>query len=109
MKPAHHQGRFDGDARRVRQTANSTPLAVCWRCGRTLREHPAAKSGKPQVWTAGHTVDGDPNARPWLNVTRQPPAGSWLAPEASGCNFAAGARRTNAWRGNPHSQQWFST
>jgi hypothetical protein len=49
----------------------------CWRCGLTLAQHEPHKNGKPATWTAGHVRDGD--------VT------SPLAPEASTCNYRAGA------------------
>lgn len=106
-KAAHHSGTHEANARKVRQAANATPAAICWRDGRTLDEHPHARDGTRPKWTAGHTVDGDPHARPWLNVTQLPPPGSWLAPEASVCNYAAGAGRRNRWAGNPRSERWF--
>jgi hypothetical protein len=55
-----------------------TPWTTCWRCGKTLQEHPRHKSGRPAWWETGHLVDGDP---------RSP-----LALEASVCNRSEGGR-----------------
>ena len=109
MAGPHHEGPYRWNAKRVRDAANANPATICWRCQRTLDEHPHARDGTRPRWTAGHTIDGDPAARPWLDVTRRPPAGSWLAPEASCCNYAAGAGRRNRWAGNPRSETWFAT
>lgn len=80
-KGAHHKGGYQRKAHRIRQAANANPHTRCWRCGRPLQEHPPHKNGRPAYWTAGHLIDGDPQ--------------SPLAPEASTCNFAAGARHGN--------------
>lgn len=106
MKAAHHSGRYHHDARKVRTAADATPLAICWRDGLTLAQHPPHHNGNQPRWTAGHTIDGAANARPWLRVTERPPAGPWLAPEASTCNYSNGARRTNTQRANPQSRNW---
>jgi hypothetical protein len=87
----------------VRAYAKADANAVCWRCGRTLPEHPPHKNGSPPHWQAGHTVDGSTTWEPWVHVTRTPhPAltgpGGWLAPEASTCNTSAGATTGNARR-----------
>jgi hypothetical protein len=82
----------------VRTVAQADPLAVCWRDGLTLEQHGRHRDGSPPTWTAGHTVDGAVNAAPWLQVRRCPPPGAWLAPEASTCNFAAGATYGNTGR-----------
>ncbi len=108
MTGAHHRGSYPRRAEAVRTAANSTPLALCWRDGLRLDQHPPHRDGSPARWTAGHTVDGDPHAQPWLIVTRRPPAGSWLAAEASTCNYANGARRTNKQRANPRSRDWLA-
>ena len=77
MKPPHYQGTYHVRARHIREAANNNPLTTCWRCGRTLQQHPPHKNGKPPKWTAGHIIDSDPT--------------SPLAPEASTCNYTAGA------------------
>lgn len=108
MAARHHRGKtYEAGGALVIAAAKANPLAVCWRDGRTLDQHPAARDGTRPTWTRGHTIDGDLNPRLWLRVTERPPPGSWLAPEASCCNYAAGAKRTNRWRGNPQSEQWF--
>ena len=76
-KPAHYRGGYHVAARRVRDAAKADPTTCCWRCGRTLDMHPPHKTGKPPTWTAGHVIDGDP--------------ASPLRPEASTCNYRAGA------------------
>lgn len=106
MNRPHYQGQFASYRKQLMQLAAMTPTAICWRDGLTLEQHPPHKDGTPAKWTAGHTIDGDPTATPWLNVDRRPPAGSWLALEASTCNYANGARRTNKLRANPRSRRW---
>lgn len=83
MSGAHHRGRFTARARAVRAEANADPLTRCWRCGRTLAQHPPHLTGRPAHWTAGHP-DG------WEGVEDAP-----LLPEASTCNYAAGGRLGN--------------
>lgn len=79
MKPAHYQGSYHVQARRVRQHAYANPNTRCWRCTLTLAE---IRKTKPRAkWTAGHLVDGQ--------------AGGPLAPECSPCNYANGARTGN--------------
>jgi hypothetical protein len=80
-KPAHRTGGYHVAARRVRDAANANPATRCWRCGRTLAQHPNHRNGKPPKWTAGHVVDGEVAGR--------------LLPEASTCNYQAGARLGN--------------
>jgi hypothetical protein len=77
-KPAHYRGRYHVAARRVRQLANADPRTLCWRCGRTLAQHPPHKGGRPAYWQAGHVVDGQANGA--------------LRPEASTCNLSAGGK-----------------
>ena len=105
-KAPHHRGTHEVQARKVRDTANANPNAICWRDGLTLAQHPNHHDGTRPRWTAGHTIDGYRNAPAWLNVTHRPPSGPWLAPEASTCNYANGAKRTNTQRANPQSRQW---
>ena len=80
-KAAHHRGTYAAEARRVRAAANANPATRCWRCGRTLAEHPPHRNGRPARWTAGHIHDGQ--------------TGGPLAPEASTCNYSAGASAGN--------------
>ena len=108
MAGKHHRGTFSRYSQQLRDTANRNPRAVCWRDGLTLDQHPPHHDGSRPTWTAGHTIAGDPNALPWLDVTRTPPPGSWLAPEASTCNYSAGARHVNKLRANPQSRAWFT-
>jgi len=103
-KPAHRRGTYQVASRQIRQAANANPLAICWRDGFTLAQH----TGDGLTWTAGHTIPGSPHARPWLEVTRRPPPGDWLAPEVSSCNYSAGARQVNESKANPRSRRWLT-
>ena len=76
MAPAHRSGDYARRAKAVRQAAYADPLTACWRCGRTLDQHPAG-----DTWDAGHVLDGNP--------------ASALRPEASSCNRSAGASLGN--------------
>lgn len=91
-KGAHHRGSYQTQAKRITTAANLDPTTRCWRCRRTLAD---IRRTKPNArWTAGHINDGQ--------------VGGPLAPECSPCNFAAGARLTNARRAprpNP-SRTW---
>lgn len=76
---AHHRSpAYARQSRLVRAAANADPATRCWRCGRTLPEHPSHKTGAPPRWTAGHVNDGQLDGP--------------LAAEASTCNYTAGAR-----------------
>ncbi len=108
MTGRHHRGTYPNAARRVCALANANPAAICWRDGLTLDQHPPHADGSRPTWTGGHTVDGWIDAPPWYNVTRRPPPGPWIAAEASTCNYAAGAGRTNTLRLNPTSRPWFA-
>lgn len=88
---AHYAGTYRARARAIRQAANADPSTKCWRCGRTLAEHPATRRGNPPRWSAGHIIDSDP--------------ASPLAPEVLTCNASAGATYGNAKR-EPHSEDW---
>jgi hypothetical protein len=90
-KPAHYRGSYHVASRRVREAAAASPYTTCWRCGRTLAQHPPHKTGKPARWTAGHLRDGDPS--------------SPLLPEASTCNKSAGAAHGNRLRGARRAAQ----
>jgi hypothetical protein len=81
VKKAHHRGDYHRRSRALVAAAKLNPGTLCWRCGRTLANHPPHRNGKPATWTAGHVRDSDPT--------------SPLAPEASTCNYQAGARLTN--------------
>jgi hypothetical protein len=76
-KPAHHRGTYHATAAKVRAAANADPFTRCWRCGRTLRQHPRHKTGRLPYWTAGHLIDSQVDGP--------------LLPEASTCNSGAGA------------------
>lgn len=105
-RDAHYRGRYDRHRRLLLDLAATHRDAICWRDGLTLAQHPPHRDGKPATWTAGHTVDGDPGAVPWVKVHAVPPPGSWLALEASTCNYANGARRKNKIKANPQSRRW---
>lgn len=90
-KKPWHAGSYHVTSRRIREQAAADPLTQCWRCGRTLDQHPPHKTGKPARWTAGHVVDSDPT--------------SPLLPEASTCNKSAGARYGNRLRGARRAAQ----
>ena len=99
MSKAHHGPQFKAFARAVRAYAWANPGTRCWRCKRTQAEH-------QRVWHAGHTIDGDPLAQPWLSAL-EPPAGSWLRPECAECNLRGGAHRTNTMTNRPGtSRTW---
>ena len=98
---SHHNARHDQQARQLKAIAAGNPAAICWRCGRTLDQHPPHRNGDPQTWDAGHTVDGATNPPVWPHVDRRPPPGvPYLALEASRCNRAAGAAAGNRRRGS---------
>lgn len=88
-KGAHHSGTYQVRARAVRDAANRNPATQCWRCGLTLAEHAPHADGKPVTWTAGHVIDTDPT--------------SPLMPEASTCNYSAGASAGNTRRGTGYT------
>lgn len=110
MGKAHRSYAYQVASKQVTTAAKATPFAVCWRCGRTLQDHPRHRNGKRAWWTAGHTIDGSETWKPWLHVTIHPPAGDWLACEGSTCNLIAGSslggRVRNAKRVEPHSERW---
>lgn len=85
----HYTGTYGRRSRAVRRDANANPDTRCWRCGRTLADHPPHANGTPARWTAGHIHDGQTDGP--------------LAPEASTCNYAAGARYRDS-NTNPHSE-----
>ena len=58
MTPAHRRGSYQRDARRLTRLAYADPTTRCWRCGRTLVEHPPHKTGRAPTWQAGHVNDG---------------------------------------------------
>lgn len=93
QKAAHHRGTYHVRSRAVVAAAKADPNTRCWRCGRTLAEHPPTKTGNPPKWSAGHVHDGVPD--------------SPLLPEVLSCNARAGAiignrspkrRKGAAWR-----------
>ena len=95
MKAPHHRGTYPKRSRQLVALARAMQSTTCWRCGRTLAEHEPHKNGKPAKWTAGHMVDGEVDGP--------------LAPEASTCNFSAGATAGNRKRGrgdNGPSRDW---
>lgn len=96
QKGPHHRGDYHVRSAQVRAAAYANPATPCWRCGRTLEQHPPTKTGNPPRWSAGHLRDGDPQ--------------SPLLPEVLSCNARAGApignrsplrRKSAAWRPQP--------
>ena len=77
----HYRGNYDARSRALTAAAKANPNTRCWRCQLTLAEHTPHHSGRPAYWTAGHVRDGDPL--------------SPLLPEASTCNYSAGAQLVN--------------
>jgi hypothetical protein len=62
-KPKHYAGSYQVDARNVKHAAAANPLTLCWRCHRTLDQHPPHRNGNPAYWTAGHTQHGSHTAQ----------------------------------------------
>ena len=93
VKPAHHRGTYQVDARRITQMAYADPDTRCWRCERTLEQVPMHKTGRRPFWTAGHKIDSQ--------------AGGELAAECSVCNYTHGAEYGNTLRGTcATSRKW---
>lgn len=90
---SHYAWPYQLRAAAVRRSANANPAHLCWRCGRTLAQHPPHKDGRRPRWQAGHTVDGDSSAP--------------LAAEASTCNLSEGAKAGNVKRALPTSRRWY--
>jgi hypothetical protein len=92
MRAPHHAGTHQRRAARIVAEANANPHTRCWRCHRTLNQHPPHHNGTPARWTAGHTTDGQINGE--------------LLPEASTCNYSAGATHGNTRRHRRWSRNW---
>lgn len=98
----HHDGAYRRIAKVITDAAKADPRTTCRRCGLTLAQHRPHKNGRAPFWTCGHVVEGDGRYG--------------FGPEVSTCNFAAGARYTNAkrrtepritnWWAEPHSEDW---
>lgn len=86
-KAPHHQGTFHRRSLAVVATANADPTAVCWRCGRTLHQHPPTRTGNPPKWSAGHIIDGQVDGP--------------LLPEVLSCNSRAGQHLATRRRRQP--------
>lgn len=71
-KPVHRTNRWKVLARRICAAAYANPETKCWRCGRTLAQHPPGDR-----WQAGHVDDTNH---------------SLILPEARSCNASHGAR-----------------
>lgn len=79
-KPAKYRGDYHVRSRRITAAARANPDTPCWRCGRTLDQHPPHKSGANPRWHAGHVT----------------PDGRDLRPEASTCNIDDSLARRHA-------------
>jgi hypothetical protein len=75
QKAAHHRGDFQRAGDKAKARAYADPSWPCWRCGRTLAQHPRHKTGRPPSWHYGHTA-GPTSPR---------------LPEVSTCNVRDGA------------------
>ena len=91
----HHDERYQRWGRQLRAAATADPSAVCWRGGHTMQVHQQLHPGRRLTWTAGHTQQGSITWQPWTAITAVPPAGDWLAPEVSSCNYKHNQRRAN--------------
>ena len=100
-KPWHRGRRYVTLGQLVVNAARTNPNAVCWRDGLTMRQHQMRHPGRHLDWQRGHTIKGSRTWQPWLDVTRQPPPGDWLAPEVSTCNIGAGNREREPSSGCP--------
>jgi hypothetical protein len=76
-KAPHHKGRYHQASRALVAAAYANPDTRCWRCDKTLAQHPNTKTGNPPRWSAGHVIDGQINGP--------------LRPEVLSCNSRAGA------------------
>jgi len=76
----HHTGTFHVQSRKIREAAYDDPNTPCWRCQRTLAQHPPHRNGTPASWHAGHAQDGQVEGA--------------LLPEASTCNQQAARGNT---------------
>jgi hypothetical protein len=74
-KGPHHRGRYHVRSRALVKAAYLNPLTECWRCGRTLAQHPPTKTGRPPKWSAGHVTKGQVDGL--------------LLPEVLSCNVRA--------------------
>ena len=75
MKAPHHRGTYHTRSQALLAAAKADPTTRCWRCGRTLAEHPPTTRGNPPRWSAGHVVKGQPEGQ--------------LLPEVLSCNVRA--------------------
>lgn len=82
-KAAHHRGPHQRLARIVVARARANPATLCRRCLLRLDQHPPHRDGRAAYWTAGHD-DRD------LTLP--------MGPEASTCNYSAGASKGNRQR-----------
>jgi hypothetical protein len=92
MRAPHHAGTHQRRAAALVAAANADPTTRCWRCGHTLHEHKPHRNRTPAYWTAGHVRDGEINGE--------------LRPEASTCNYSAGATHGNRRRRRRWSRNW---
>ena len=92
VKAPHHKGSYDRRSRAVVAAAKADPTTVCWRCGKTLAQHPDTKAGNPPKWSAGHVIDSHPD--------------SPLLPEVLSCNARAGALIGNRSPKRKHGATW---
>jgi hypothetical protein len=75
MKGPHHRGSYHRRSLALVRMAYANPDTRCWRCGRTLTEHPPTLTGNPPRWSAGHVVKGQVDGE--------------LRPEVLSCNVRA--------------------
>lgn len=76
-------------ARCLKELRARSEVQACWSCGKELLA--SARKPHPQAITVGHYIDVD------LGLT-DPYDPSNYGPQCAACNYAGGARRTNAKR-----------
>ena len=86
MSAIHHGSQYNAAVKALKARGD----AYCWRqCGRYLLA--TAPRGHPQAMTLGHIIAAEDRPDLFLEPSNH-------APECAPCNYADGARRTNAKR-----------
>jgi hypothetical protein len=88
-KAPHHRGSYHRRSLALVAAAYRDPTTRCWRCGRTLAEHPNTTTGNPPKWSAGHVIKGQVDGQ--------------LLPEVLSCNVRAENAHRKAMRSAPRT------
>ena len=101
-KASRHRGQYHRLSQIMNAAANADPTTRCWRDGHTLAQHPGS------TWTCGHIEPDEYH----LYRKHPSPYATWIdgrlcAPEPSGCNYSAGARRGNNMRRQDTTRNWY--